>query len=219
VTTLTRWKIACALLTAALGYAIFFRGGDAPDRPAPIAARRAGTLPEHFRRPLRVSAEAAGVSKAELVERLLAARSLRDVQTLAGKLGAVGDDEAVEQLLPLLADHRRGVPEALLGAFGQIGTTRAVEVIVGHTKDERPQIRTAAIAALGSTQSAAAEQLLLELAGKQGDPSQDAAIAALGAVGSDRAIEALGKLAGAGSYSTGLAAVHALGNADYSKYS
>jgi HEAT repeat protein len=213
VTTLTRWKVACALMAAIAGYAIFFRDGGAADKPAPTVAQRSGTLPGHLRRPLRVSAEAAGVSKAELVERLLSARSLRDVQTLAGKLGTVGDDDAIDQLMPLLKDARRGVPEALLEAFGHIGTQKAVDVLIEATKDERASIRGAAIAALGATQSEAAEQLLLGLAVKQGDQQQEAAIAALGAVGSERAVAALGKLAVSGSFSIGIAAVHALGNA------
>ncbi len=214
MTPLTRWKLACALLAVVAGHAVFFRGGGgAPDAHAPAAARRGGALPERLRRPLRVSPEAAGVSRAELVERLLAARSLRDVHTLAAKLGAVGDDEAIEQLMPLLDDPRRGVPEAMLGAFGQIGTARAVEVLAARTRDDRPRIRDAAIVALGATRSEAAEKVLLERAARTGDPSQGQAISALGAIGSERAVAALVRLARTGGLSESVAAVHALGRA------
>ena len=40
-------------------------------------------------------------------------------------------DDAVDALEPMLADPRRGVPEAILEAFGKIATDRAVDVLVG----------------------------------------------------------------------------------------
>ena len=63
------------------------------------------------------------MSQHDLVDRIRAARSVKDVQLLCEKLGAVGDDDAVDNLQALLTDPRKGVPEAVLGAFGQIGTS------------------------------------------------------------------------------------------------
>ena len=147
-----RWKLACALFAGLAGYSMLSHRGSA-NVPAAQAASRRASIPFELRRPLHVSAEAAGISRSDLVARVLRARSVRDVQTLTGKLAAVGDDQAVDQLSPLLGDGRRGVPEAILACYGGIGTEHAVQVLLEHTDDDRPQVRAAAIAALGSTQS------------------------------------------------------------------
>ncbi|HEX7837446.1 MAG TPA: hypothetical protein VF469_08285, partial [Kofleriaceae bacterium] len=121
MTSTTRWKLACALFAAIAGYGMFsHRGGS--NAPAAAATARTASIPFELRRPLRISAEAAGVSRTDLVERVLGARSVRDIQTLTEKLGAVGDDQTVDQLSPLLSDGRRGVPEAILACYGGIGT-------------------------------------------------------------------------------------------------
>jgi len=184
VTSLTRWKLACVLFAAAAGYGVFGHRAGA-NTPAPAAAARTASIPFVLRRPLRVTADAAGVSRGELVERVLRARSLRDIQVLTDKLGAVGDDQTIDQLAPLLSDRRRGVPEAILACYGRIGTEHAVGALIEHTGDDRPTVRAAAIAALGATQSADAEPPLIDLAGRAGDPAQGAAISALGVLGSD----------------------------------
>jgi len=97
----------------------------------------------------------------------------------------------IDSLSPLLADSRRGVPEAMLSIFGQIGTEHAVDLVIQRAGDDRPAVRSAAITALGSTQSKRAEDMLLELARKGTDADQGQAIAALGKLGSDRALAGL----------------------------
>ena len=131
MTTLTRWKLATALLAAIAGYGVLIKGDDrTPNTPAATVSARSGSLPKQYRRPLRLSADAAGIDKGELVARLLSAKTVKDVATLAEKLGIVGDDGAIDSVMPLLKDSRRGVPEAILGAFGQIGTEHAVDILV-----------------------------------------------------------------------------------------
>ncbi len=108
---------------------------------------------------------------------------------LAEKLGAVGDDDAIDTLLPLLADTRRGVPEAMLEAFGTIGTQHAVDILIAHTSDDRPTVPCYAAILPRSARrthlSAKAEAKLLALAQQQQrDPAQEGAIAALGSIGS-----------------------------------
>ncbi len=212
MTTLTRWKLASALLAAVAGYALFLRGPSA-DTPADeaVAAGRDGSLPKQFRRPLRISAELAGISKTELIERLKSAKSLKDVQLLSEKLGMVGDDASIRAVMPMLKDPRHGVPEAILGAIGHIGTEHAVDVLAENTHDDRMTVRFSAIAALGATQSKDAEKLLIELARTPGDPGQVYAISALGQIGSDHAAEVLVQLSAEPDFSIAGPSVYALG--------
>jgi HEAT repeat protein len=212
VTQLTRWRLACALLAGVAGFSFYSHPAGGSDTPARVANVRSASIPVQLRRPIRVSAEAAGISRDDLIERVLRARSLRDVQTLAERLGVVGDDQTVDQLAPLLADHRRGVPEAILACFGVIGSEHAVAQLVEHTSDDRPQIRMAAILALGATQTVEAEKLLIELAEKRADPAQATAITALGALGSDAAVATLMKLANGSDYQIAASAVAAMGS-------
>ena len=86
-------------------------------RRCQIALRDESRPDAHDYQSSAVSGDAIGISQRELVDRILAARSLRDIQLLADKLAIVGDDDAVETLTPMLEDPRRGVPEALLSAF------------------------------------------------------------------------------------------------------
>src|SRR5262249_21970372 len=154
-TSSLRWKLACAVFAGIAGYGmIFHRSGSTA--PAPSAMARSAAIPLQLRRPLRVSAQAAGVSRSDLVDRLLHARSLRDVRALTEKLAAVGDDQTIDQIAPLLTDGRRGVPEAILACYGDIATEHAVDVLIEHADDDRPQVRAAALAALGATHSEAA---------------------------------------------------------------
>ena len=110
---------------------------------------------------------------------------------LLDKLGAVGGNDAIDALLPMLADPRDGVPEAILGVFARIDTL-AVDQIIVHLRDDRPSVRSAAIAALGSTLSARAETTLLDLSKKADDsPRLISTISALGVLGTDRAVARL----------------------------
>ena len=217
MTTTTRWKLATAILAAVTGYTTLHgHGGAAANRPATTAhvSRVAGGMSTQLRRPLRISAAAAGISKDEIVERMLQARTVKEVTMLAEKLGTVGDDDSVAAVASLLDDTRRGVPESILATYGAIGTEQAVAAIIAHAKDDRPQVRTAAIAALGATQSEAAETLLIDLSKQTADPAQSTAISALGTVASDRAVKQLIDLATAADYQTASSAVYALAQAD-----
>ena len=212
MTKLNRWKLASILLAGVAGYALFLRGpaDNAPASEA-IAAHRDGALPAHFRRPLRLSAEAAGISKSELVDRMLAAKTVKDVQVLAEKLAIIGDDQSIAGVRPLLADPRRGVPEAVIGAIGKIGTERAVDLLIDLANDDRTAVRYAAILALGQTQSRAAEKELTALARKPGDSARGYAIAALGQLGSDQAVDVLVELATGNDPLMAVPAVQSLG--------
>src|SRR6185312_10879913 len=214
MTTLTRWKLACGLFAALAGIATVHAHHGDRNTPAAVAdAPSRAQIPASLRRPIHVTPESIGVSQKDLVDRILSAHSVKDVQLLAEKLGAVGDDDAIDTLSGLLGDPRKGVPEALLGAFGNIATDHAVDVLIEHTKDERPSVRNAAIGDLGSTQSARAEKLLLELATKSGDPAQSVAMSALGTLGTDHAVEALKTAAISGDYQIATTAVYALASA------
>ena len=209
MTTLTRWKLACAILAGIAGYSTLSdRAGGGSNTPvASVASARAGGVPQHLRRPLRISADAAGVNHAELVERALAARTVRELQLLSDKLGAVGTDTTVDQLAPLLSDPRRYFAETVLGIYGQIATEHAVDAILSYVKDDRPAVRTAAIGALGATQSAQAEAILIPIAENPADPAQATAISGLGTIGSDRAVATLARMAQGSDYSTASTAV------------
>ncbi len=215
MTSLNRWKLASAVFAAIAGYALFLRG-PSQDTPAAEAATttRSGALPASLRRPLRISAAQAGISKADLVEHLLAAKSLKDVRLLADKLGMVGDDDAIRDVLPLLSDPRGGVPEAILTAIGRIGTEHAVEVLAERTRDDRISVRHAAVLALGQTRSEEAESLLIQIARDPADATRNSALTALGQLGTDRATETLIGLAGSSDSSIASTAVLALGATD-----
>jgi HEAT repeat protein len=200
VTSLTRWKLACLLLAGLAGYSTFIADRSEPSSPpAVFTAKGRGALSPQLRRPLRISADAAGLSHAELVERALTTRSVRELQQLADKLGAIGTDRTVDQLAPLLSDTRRNVPETVLRIYGQIGTEHAVAALTSYTKDDRLSVRSAAITALGMTQSRRAEELLVALAES---PTASAR--------SD-AVSVLARLASGQDPSIAPAAVHALG--------
>jgi HEAT repeat protein len=213
VTTLTRWKLACALFAGIAGFAtVSAHRGEPSNKPAVgVSTPRGGGIPQHLKRPLRISAEAAGISRTELIDRALSARTLRDLAIVTEKLGAVGNDDTINQLRPLLDDSRRGFPEAVLGVYGVIASEHAVDAILAYTKDDRPAVRTAAISALGSTQSARGEELLIALAQNMADPAQSNAISALASLGSDRVVAVLTQLSTNADYSTASSAVYALG--------
>ena len=91
MTTLTRWKLACALFAGIAGYATVSAKHSPPAnaQAVGVASPKGAGIPSHLRRPLRISAEAAGISREELVDRALSARALRDLVTITDKLGAV----------------------------------------------------------------------------------------------------------------------------------
>ena len=171
--TVTRWKIACMLFAAATAAQTLRDHRVARDIRSPEVQTHSSAIPLALRRPIRITAGALGISERDLIDRILAAKSLRDLQVLCEKLAAVGTDDSVEALGGMLADPRPGVPERILAAFAAIGTERAIDVVLNATSDERLLVKAAAIAALGASQSEKAERVLLEIASKAGDPMQD----------------------------------------------
>ena len=211
MTTLTRWKLATALLAAIAAYALFLRGDGPSNAPAATvsASRSATALPDHFRRPIRISPEVAGISKTELVDRMLATRSLKDLTVLAAKLGMIGDDEAIDRVLPLLKDPRRGVPELVLAAIGQIGTEHAVEILVADASDDRRRSATRR-----SARSAPHAPARRDVAGHARPrpvtpPSRRRSPRAV-QIGTTRVVELLVKLCGAGDHTVAIGAVWSL---------
>ena len=195
MTTLSRWKLACALFAGIAGVATVRAHKGPRDVPAAMAEPPrddpAGAAPADPRRPAAI-----GVSQREIVDRLFAAKTLKDV-TMLCREARRGRRRRGDRHAPAAARrHPRGVPEALLGAFGQIGTKHAVEVLVEHSTDDRPTVRNAAIGGLGFSQSEAGEKVLLAIADKAGDPAQSTAISALGTLASEHAVPALIELAG-----------------------
>src|SRR5438128_2011867 len=86
VTTLTRWKIACELFAAVAGVATVRAHHGARNVAAATVDSSHGAMPLMLRRPIHISAEAVGLSQHDLIDRILAAKSVRDVQLLAEKL-------------------------------------------------------------------------------------------------------------------------------------
>ena len=99
MTTLTRWKLACGLFAALAGIATVRAHHGERNTPAQMAeAPSRAQIPASLRRPIHVTPESIGVSQKDLVDRILSAHSVKDVQLLAEKLGAVGDDDAIDTL-------------------------------------------------------------------------------------------------------------------------
>jgi len=64
----TRWKLACALFAALAGASVLSHRSSA-GTPVALATSRTASIPPLLRRPLRVTAEAAGISRGDLVDR------------------------------------------------------------------------------------------------------------------------------------------------------
>jgi hypothetical protein len=94
VTHLNRWKLATVLLAVATAVATV-KAVTAGDRatgrakPTVAATTSRASLPSNLRRPLRVSAAAVGISERDLIDRILASRSVSEIQVLTAKLGPV----------------------------------------------------------------------------------------------------------------------------------
>ncbi|HEY5949088.1 MAG TPA: HEAT repeat domain-containing protein, partial [Kofleriaceae bacterium] len=147
---LNRWKLISLVLAGCMSYTWWH--GDARSEPKSAHARLKG--------PLRVSAAALGVSIDELVRQIFAARDADELRPLAEKLGVVGDDSAIDAVMPLLQDAREGVPETIIGAFGVIATDHAVDVLIKTVADPREAVHDAAVEALGATHHPKAEPTL-----------------------------------------------------------
>ena len=187
MTSNKRWKLACVVLAACTAYSWVHRdGGTTAAQPRTRVA---------LDRPVRINAATLGISSDDLVQRLLHARTVGEVQILTEKLGMVGDDAMIDAVMPLVADTREGVPALVLGAFGEIGTDHAVDVLVARARADREEVRLAAIDALGTTANPRAEKVLLDLAGGADEAVRMSAIGALGKMGSERAVDVLAKIA------------------------
>jgi HEAT repeat protein len=183
----------------------WLRGSPMPDASAHGAGPSRGAL----NRSIRVSPGALGISTDDLVRRLLAAKTVTEVRSLAHTLGTVGDDRAIDGVIGLVEDPRPGVAVAILEAFGVIASDHAVEILIAHTKDSRGDVRAAAVSALGETHSSRAEEVLADLA-RIGDELQATAIAGLASIGTDTAVEVLVEIAESAEESVSTNAINAL---------
>ncbi len=156
-----RWKVLCGVLAALVAYS-WVR------TPAPFAAPGAPMAARAFKGPMRLGAQALGVSPRELVEQLLSSRDLAEMHGIAERLAMVGGNDAIDALMPLVSDPREGVPALVIDTFGRIATDHAVDLLITLTKDNRSHVATSAIFALGETASPKAELILIEIVQRTG---------------------------------------------------
>jgi beta-lactamase regulating signal transducer with metallopeptidase domain/HEAT repeat protein len=83
-----------------------------------------------------------------LMETLRSESDLKLRTTAAWALGQVGDEDAIEVLLPLLSDPNKGIRARAVWAIGQIGPRRAPPALVAVLKDQQPMMRQLAAWAL-----------------------------------------------------------------------
>jgi HEAT repeat protein len=206
--SLTRWKLCCGVLSVMLAYSWF--GGSSSEPVTSQQPRRTsrGGMQVH------VDAKAAGISLEELVAKLLAARSLEEIEGLAKTLGTVGDDASIDAVESLVADTRTGVPEAIVGAFGEIGSDHAVIVLKAHAHDARSEVRTAVIGALGTTHNPKAEPIVIEAARDPDVIIAASGIWALGELATEGTVAVLEDIAAAGGEEISNAAIAALVRVD-----
>lgn len=179
--TLRRWQLACGLLAAITAYS-WQREPVPSSKPAASAASRSG-----YRGQLRVDPSSLGVSASELVEQLLASRDITEMRGIADRLAAIGSEDVIEPLLPLIDDDREGVADVVIVLFGKLGGDQAVTKLVELAEDPRYDIAESAILALGHTTSARAETFLISLV----DGGSVAALTALATLGTDTAVAVL----------------------------
>lgn len=171
-----RWKLISLLLAGSMSYSWWQGKAASTPRSAAAATKR-------WTGPLRVSASALGISTDELVRRLFTTKDTAELEQLAERLGIVGDDAAIDQVLPLVHDPSCRIQAALVQAFGAIGTEHAVDVLLELVRDRRDSVRGAAAEALGRTGNVRGAPALIELATRAGDAAQLQAIGAIGALG------------------------------------
>ncbi|HEY5923955.1 MAG TPA: HEAT repeat domain-containing protein [Kofleriaceae bacterium] len=186
MTPVNRWKLVSLVLAGCLSYAWWSPDAKSHTQERAAQGRTKGS---------RISAKLAGMSTDELVRQLFAAKTVDQLVPLAERLGVVGDNDAIDAVLPLTKDPRAGVPEAIVAAFGEIATEHAVDVLIKMATDPRDDLRIAAIEALGATGNRRAEPVLIETAEKMQDAAQQYAITALADLGSERAIEVIARVA------------------------
>ncbi|HUS28584.1 MAG TPA: HEAT repeat domain-containing protein, partial [Kofleriaceae bacterium] len=206
--SLTRWRLCCGVLSAVLAYS--WIGGSDAEQPTTSQTRRntRGGMQVH------VDAKAAGISLDELVEKLLAAKTVEEIEPLAKTLGTVGDDKTIDAVESLVADTRAGVPAAIVTAYGEIGSDHAVDVLREHSHDARSEVRTAVIEALGSSHNPRAEVTIISAARDPDVTIAGSGIWALGELGTDGALAVLEDIAAAGVEETSSSAIVAIARID-----
>lgn len=187
MTPAKRWKLVSLALAGCLSYS--WLHGDAASHAFDAPAVRARTKDA-----ARLVASTR-MSKDEVVRRLFAAKTVSEIELLANRLGAIGDDAAIDAVLPLVHDRRYRAPSAIVAAFGEIATEHAVDVLIELAASPHDDIRSAAADALGATRNRRAEPVLIELAMRTDDHAQFSAIFALAQVASERGIDALAQIA------------------------
>jgi HEAT repeat protein len=206
-----RWKLISLVLAGCMTYSWWSGDARSQIKSTGAQARSSSGLGG-----LIQGRSVATMSADEVVRQLFAAKDVEDIRTLAERLGAIGDNDAIEAVIPLLQDPRSGVPEAIAMALGMIATDHAVDVLIKTASDPRAELRIAAVDALAVTKNRRAESTLIEIAQRSGDAAQDSAISALGEIGSDKAIELLVEIAGHPT-DTGTSALSTLGRMESRK--
>jgi HEAT repeat protein len=188
VTPVNRWKLISLVLAGCMSYSWWF--GDARSHsPRPASHAK-------LKGPLGKKAAVLGMSSEQVVHEMFGTKDVDDLIDLAERLGTIGNDDAIDAVMPLLQDPRTGVPEAIVRAFGAIATEHAVDVLIKTAADPREGVRVAAVGALGATRNRRAEPTLIAIAQQYGDAAQSVAIDALAETGSEQAIELLATIAG-----------------------
>src|SRR5690349_17086156 len=104
--SVTRWRLCCGVLSALLAYS--WLGGSSSDSSAQSHRVAGGRVQLH------VDAKAAGIDLDELVGKMLAAKTVEELQDLAKTFATVGDNKSIDAVVSLVADTRPGVPEVIV---------------------------------------------------------------------------------------------------------
>jgi HEAT repeat protein len=117
-------------------------------------------------------------------------------------LGKIGDDRALETLLPYIeGDSDPGLQKVTLKAIGEIGSDEATQTVADRLVADEPAVRSAAARALGRIgDTRAIEPLTDLLADDDDDTVRTSAAWALNQIGTQRALEASGEYADDRSY-------------------
>ena len=83
-----------------------------------------------------------------LIETLRSDSDVKLRTTAAWALGQVGDESAIDVLIPVLSDANKGIRARAVWAIGSIGPRRAPPALVAVLKDEQPMLRQLAAWAL-----------------------------------------------------------------------
>jgi HEAT repeat protein len=117
-------------------------------------------------------------------------------------LGKIGDDRALETLLPYIeGDSDPGLQKVTLKAIGEIGSDEATQTVADRLVADESAVRSAAARALGRIGDTRATEPLSDLlADDEDDTVRTSAAWALNQIGTQRALEVAGEYADDRSY-------------------